>query len=89
MLDFVSTRSRNTDPDTSREAAKHATTGKAAAERMAIRYALQAGGPMTARQISEWIGIDYHTTQRRISETAGIERTDARRDGGAVWRARA
>jgi len=42
---------------------------------------------MTAKQIAEWAGFDYYTTQRRISETAGIERTDARHDGCVVWRA--
>lgn len=89
MLDFLGTRSRNTDPDTSREAAKHSATGLCAAERRAIRHALEAGGPMTARQISMWTGIAYIPVQRRMSETAGIERTDMRRDGMVVWRARA
>jgi len=87
MLDFVGTRSRTADPDTSREAAKHAASGKSAAERLAIRSVLKAVGPLNARQIAEMACLDYHTTQRRISETAGIERTDARHDGCVVWRA--
>lgn len=84
---FVDTRSRSTDGQTSRDAARHAATDKAAQERLQILAALRRG-PMTAREIAELTGIDYYEVQRRISETGGIEKTDERRDKCAVWRAR-
>ena len=87
MLDFVGTRSRTADPDTSRAAANHAASRRSENVRYWIRRGLESKGPMTAKQIAEWAGFDYYTTQRRISETAGIERTDARHDGCVVWRA--
>lgn len=78
---------RNTDADTSHEAARHALGGKAAAERRAIRAALQES-PMTAREVAAFTGISYIEVQRRIGECMGIERTKERRDGCAVWRAK-
>ncbi len=85
-LDFIQTRSRRTDGDTSREAAKHAATFKADQERKKIVCCLldhPAG--LTAREVSASTGLDYIETQRRISE-CGLVKTDLRRDGCAVWR---
>jgi len=86
-ISFADTRARRTDPQTSRDAAKHATSTKAQQERIAIRESLVEMGPMTAREIAATTRLDYIEVQRRISETAGIERTQDRRDGCAVWRA--
>jgi hypothetical protein len=87
-MSFVSTRARNTDPQTSRDAAKAAASTKAQGERIAIRKTLAAFAPgLTAREISEATGIGYIEIQRRMSETAGIYRTGERRDGCAVWSA--
>jgi DNA invertase Pin-like site-specific DNA recombinase len=83
---FVDTRSRSTDGQTSRDAARHAATDKAAKERLRILAAL-CRGPMTAREIAEFTGIDYYEVQRRISETGGIEKTTERRGKCTVWRA--
>jgi hypothetical protein len=87
-MSFVSTRARNTDPQTSRDAAKAAASTKAQGERIAIRQALVLFAPgMTPREIAASTGIDYIECQRRMSETAGIYRTGERRDGCAVWAA--
>ena len=86
-LSFVRTRARTGDVSTSHAAAKHAATGYAAAQRIAIVGAVERFGPMTAREIAEGICMAYHDVQRRISECAGIERTGEVRDGCAVWRA--
>lgn len=84
-IDFVSTRYRKTDCDTSRVAAKAATSRKSDQERMAIRNAVQFFGNLTAREASAETGIDYNETQRRISE-CGLRKTNLRRDGCAVWK---
>ena len=87
-MSFVSTRARNTDPQTSRDAAQHAASTKASAERIAIRQALVNFKPgLTAREIAAATGIDFYEVSRRISEVAGISRTGERRDGCAVWAA--
>jgi hypothetical protein len=90
-MSFVSTRARNTDPQTSRDAARWAASTKAQGERIAIRQALEQVEPqaygLTAREIAASTGIDYIECQRRMSETAGIYRTGERRDGCAVWAA--
>jgi DNA-binding transcriptional ArsR family regulator len=85
QISFIDTRARSTDGKTSRDAAKNAVSQKAAATRRAILEAL-AQEPMTAREISKWTGIDYYEVQRRMSETAGIEKTTEPRDGGYIWR---
>lgn len=86
-LSFVQTRARRGDCSTSHEAAKAAVTRKADAERAAIRQCVNAApGGLTAREISQRIGVDYIETQRRISE-CGLSKTAARRDGCAVWEA--
>jgi hypothetical protein len=86
-IDFISTRYRSTDPDTSRVAAKNAISRKSDVERMAIRKAvISVLGGLTAREASAVTGIDYNETQRRISE-CGLGKTKLRRDGCAVWAA--
>ena len=86
-LDFVSTRSRSTDCDTSRLAARNAATYRANSHRAAIAICLRAHGPMTARQVAFHTGIEYIECQRRISEVGGIEKMDEVRYGCRVWRA--
>lgn len=85
-ISFVETRSRSTDGETSKEAARNASNNKAAGERIKIARCI-AQEPMTAREVSNLTGIDYHTTQRRISEAAGIFKTTEKRDGCFVWAA--
>lgn len=79
-------RYRNTDPDTSKEAAKAAQSGKAAKQREAILLNVQeyAAG-YTAKELAFRTGIPYHDVQRRISEVRGIKRNGEKRDGSAVW----
>ena len=87
-ISFIDTRSRRTDPQTSKYAAKHAASTKAQAERIEIRWALKTFRPgLTAREIAVATGIDYIEVQRRLSEVGGIYRTGERRDGCAVWSA--
>ncbi len=86
-MKFVDTRSRRTDGDTSREAAKAAVSNKAALERIAIIAAVKRSYlGLTARQIAMVTGIDYIECQRRVSE-CGLVKTKKRRDGCAVWEA--
>lgn len=85
-IDFVSTRSRSTDCDTSRLAARNAATHKANSHRAAIALCLRAHGPMTARQVALQTGIEYIECQRRISEVGGIEKMNEVRHGCRVWR---
>ena len=84
---FIDTRSRSTDAATSRAAARNAATHKANSHRSKIAACLRFCGPMTARQVACWTGLDYVAVQRRMSETGGIEVTDVVRDGCRVWRA--
>jgi len=85
MTTFLKTRARHNDCDTSKAAAKYATTGKAATERKAIAQAVkQANGGMTAMEVANTTGIDYVAVQRRIAE-CGLTKTEQRRDGRAVW----
>lgn len=85
MTTFLQTRARRNDCDTSKAAAKYATTGKAAVERMVITKAIkQANGGMTAMEVANTTGIDYVAVQRRIAE-CGLTKTEQRRDGRAVW----
>ena len=86
QLSFLETRARTTDPETSHNAAKAAAGEKAAGERIAIRLAL-GFAPLTAREVAQRTGIDYITVQRRISEVAGIAKTDESRNGCRIWRA--
>ena len=84
-LSFVNTRSRSTDGQTSRDAAKAAVSRKADGERARItRIVKNSPYGMTARQVAAVSGIDYIEVQRRISE-CGLTKTTERRDGCAVW----
>ena len=84
-MNFVQTRSRNSDCDTSKTAAKHAVSRKADSERVHIKWALSnAPYGLTARQVAYVTGIDYIEVQRRISE-CGLTKTEAVRDGCRVW----
>lgn len=88
---FVETRSRRSDGDTSREAAKAAAGYKADRERAAITAAVKDawhGTGLTAREVASVTGIDYITVQRRISE-CGLMKTAETRDGCRVWSANA
>ena len=86
-IDFVHTRARRTDGDTSRAAAKHAASCKADMERKAIIAAVKTSFlGLTARQAAMITGIDYIEVQRRISE-CGLVKTKKRRDGCYVWEA--
>ena len=84
-MNFVKTRARTTDSDTSHEAAKAAVSHKCDMERRAIRILfneLQRG--LTAREVANITGMQYYEVQRRISEV-GLTKTKERRDGCAVW----
>lgn len=86
MLTFTETRSRNTDLDTSREAAHNAASCKADKDRAAISKAVKSSpAGLTAREIADGLQMDYYTVQRRISEAGGIAKSDAARGGCRVW----
>jgi len=86
-LTFTDTRSRTTDCDTSHAAAKAAVSRKADAERQAIIAVVKAACTgLTAREVAERTGIEWHETSRRISE-CGLIKTALRRGGCAVWAA--
>jgi hypothetical protein len=92
-MNFVETRARRTDCDTSKAAAKAAVSRKADSERLAIVEAVKTkqmtyGGfvwnGLTAKEVAQATDIDYIEVQRRISE-CGLIKTDWRRDGCRVW----
>jgi len=86
-IDFVHTRARRTDGETSRAAAKHAASCKADMERATIKLLVKnSPNGMTARQVAAVSDIDYIEVQRRISE-CGLTKTSERRDGCYVWSA--
>lgn len=85
VMNFTETRSRRNDCDTSKAAAKHAITGKASRERVAITQAVKAvRSGLTAREVACTTGLEYIAIQRRIAE-CGLHKSDLRRDGCAVW----
>jgi DNA-directed RNA polymerase specialized sigma24 family protein len=86
-ISFVDTRSRRTDADTSKEAAKHAASAKSALQRIAIRKALLHVYPrgLTAKELAQATGIPYDDVKRRVSESGGTRRETERRDGCAAW----
>lgn len=63
-------RSRHSDPETSKLAARHhEASGVAHERRLAIRRALEAASrPLTPAEIAERAGLDYVECQRRMSE---------------------
>ena len=86
-IDFIQTRARRTDGETSREAAKHAASCKADQERSLITHFVRnSPRGMTARQVAAVSGLDYIEVQRRISE-CGLTKTSERLDGCYVWSA--
>lgn len=88
VLSFTDTRSRSTDGDTSREAAKAAARDKAASERIAITAAVKsASDGLTAPEMAEATGLDYFVVQRRKSECGLVETTEKRGGNFHVWRA--
>lgn len=85
-LSFTDTRSRRADPVSSKLAAKTAASGKAGELRRRIKDELWATPQgLTARELSQRLGVDYYAVQRRISETANIRKTAEMRDGAMVW----
>jgi hypothetical protein len=84
---FAETRARRSDPETSKQAAKYAASGKCAEQRIAIRQALVTHGPMDPRQIEAVTGIEYHAVHKRMSEIAGIEPTGEEIEKRRIWRA--
>lgn len=85
VLDYISTRFRKGDCDTSQKAAKAAVSQKSQSERVAIVAAVKASYlGLTGRQLAMVTGIDYIECQRRVSE-CGLVKTKLRRDGCAVW----
>lgn len=83
---FVDTRSRSTDPISSRLAARAAAGGKAGELRRMIRRELwKTPHGMTAKQLAVSLNVDYYAIQRRLSETAGIRKTNRMCDGAMVW----
>ena len=84
-MNFVQTRARRNDSDTSKTAANHAVSRKASAERVAITAAVKASYlGLTGRQVAMVTGIDYIECQRRLSE-CGLTKTKLVRDGCRVW----
>ena len=82
---FLRSRARRNDCDTSKDAAKHAVSHKASAERVAIVAAVMLFPlGLTAREVASCSGIEYISVQRRIAE-CGLTKTEARRGGCAVW----
>ena len=82
---FLRSRARRNDSDTSKEAAKHAVSHKADAERVALVAAVKASYlGLTGRQVAMVTGIDYIECQRRLSE-CGLTKTKLVRDGCRVW----
>jgi hypothetical protein len=85
MTTFLKTRARRNDCDTSKAAAKFATTGKAGAQRVAIVQAVKAAkNGLTAREVADITAIDYIAVQRRIAE-CGLSKTEQSRGGCMVW----
>ena len=84
-VSFIHTRSRATNCDTSKDAAKAAVSHKASAERVAIVAAVKASYlGLTGRQVAMVTGIDYIECQRRLSE-CGLTKTKLVREGCRVW----
>lgn len=80
-------RARRTDSNTSHEAAERTEAATVTHwQRMAIKSAVMLLRGATAKEIAKLTGVDYITTQRRMSEVEGLYKTDDERDGCRVWR---
>jgi DNA-binding MarR family transcriptional regulator len=82
-IDFTA-RARRSDPETSQEAAGR-VDGKQLAAR--VLEELRIGGPGTAHEIAERMGLSLVTVSPRMKplEVAGKVWRDGRRDGRTVW----
>lgn len=90
-ITFVETRSRRSDPESSKLAAKHATGGKAAELRLKIQAAIKwdalcSGDGLTAKDLARDLGESFYDVSRRISECAGIKKSGTMRDGCMIWK---
>ena len=80
-------RARKRDSITSHDAAKRAEADTATAwQRTSIKAAVSFLDGATAREIASFTRLDYITVQRRLSEIAGLYKTDDERDGCKVWK---
>jgi len=77
------------DPDTSvGAAATIIATGRQGTQRREVLEAYRTFSPCTARELSEWSGLDYHTISRRQCELRRnglLNDSGVRRDGGVMW----
>lgn len=81
-------RARRRDSSTSHDAAARAEADtRTHWQRQSIRAAVYILDGATAREIASFTRLDYITVQRRLSEIAGLYKTDDERDGCKVWRA--
>lgn len=85
-LSFDPPRARRRDPETSQVAAGR-VRDFSAGHYAKIMHALRDGGPGTYREIADRCGLERHAVARRLGEmgSLGVHRTDAKRDGMAVW----
>ncbi len=80
-------RARRSDSSTSHDAAARAEADtRTAWQRNSIKAAVYILDGATAREIASFTRLDYITVQRRLSEIAGLYKTDDERDGCKVWR---
>lgn len=84
-IDFIHTRHRRTDVQTSRDAARAAVSSKAQTQRESLLALLQDLGPMTGKELAPVSGMTFLEVSRRMSEIPGIARTGKRRDGSFEW----
>lgn len=84
------------DPETSKAVAtKMVKSGKLSKQEKVVLYEIRVAynyisrpEDFTAKELSEWSGLDYHLIQRRLSglcEKGKIRRTGEKRDGCMVW----
>jgi len=85
-------KARNSDPDTSHEAAE-SMEGEADTQRKWILASLRRMGPQTADELDQRLGLRPTSAGRRLSELSGLvemtEKTALTRSGrrAHVWRA--
>lgn len=82
---FDRQRYRNTDPQTSKDAARAALSGKRQMQRKLILTLLHDVGPMTGKELAICAGVSFTEISRAISEVQGIHRTGLRRDDSCEW----
>lgn len=90
-MKFTDTRSRKSDPQTSKHAAKVAAMDKSTMIRSSIRLTVtmrkQEGiHGWTAKEIANRCRLNLSDVYRRLPEVSGIKRhAQFRRDGCSVW----